>query len=275
MSFIQSDHVKVFPSTYRTEYLQGKYTSEENFVNIINSITDIKNYVLDWKFPILKVVINGYYFEVSLSSNVLPANMWLGIKVEQGDVNSNALVNFDDSSTTLDMNGTFRGLSSEISAEQPSTPSLDNYKYYWLRVTDSKGSWEVNKARINAESVKYDVNGSIKDEVDSKQDALTPGNGITIDNNVISIDNSNYKKLTSLANKGSNNKHVYFNSNGEAVASTADAGAPFTTSSAYNSTRVMYIKGGESKNGIRIFSSVNTPGSGDGELGDIWIKYTA
>ena len=74
MSYIQSDHVKVFPSTYRTEYLQGKYTSEENFVNIINSITDIKSYVLDWTFPVLKVVINGYYFEIRLSNQNLSPN---------------------------------------------------------------------------------------------------------------------------------------------------------------------------------------------------------
>lgn len=278
MSYIQSGNINVFPTTYRTQYLEGKYTSENNFVNILNSLTDIDSYVLgdiddngSWQSPWLRVVIHGYYFEIRMSS--LSANMWLGIKVERGAVHSNALVNFSDSSTTMDENNEFKGLSMEISATEPSYPESDYYDYYWLNVTDKNGKI-VNRVRLKADSIKYDNNNSVRQELDSKQDIMSAGNGIVIDNNITSIDPDEYKKLQSLNSKGSDTQFIYFNSSGEAVATRTTKGSAYTQSSAYGKSQATYTQDGVLKEGISIYASVNSPDNSQGKVGDLWFKYT-
>ena len=65
-NFYPSSNVDVFPSTNRVVYPQGKLTSENNFVNIINSITDYKSYVLNFSNKLLEVIIHGYYFKINV-----------------------------------------------------------------------------------------------------------------------------------------------------------------------------------------------------------------
>ena len=42
MSYYATNNVEVFPSAFRTTRPNGKFTSENNFINILNSLTDIE-----------------------------------------------------------------------------------------------------------------------------------------------------------------------------------------------------------------------------------------
>lgn len=243
MGYFDSKGVTVFPSVYRTLFTDGKFTSEQNFINILNSITDIDSYVLNSESNInqlseqatLKVVIHGYYFEISAKS--LPqskGNLYLAILVENADTSGKSLVDYENTKTTsLDSGGVFKGLFYNNS--KPSK-SEENYSHYFLQVTDNSGNL-INKVRLKADSIEYADGQSVTAELDSKQDTLktTTNSGIFIkENNEISIANGdgegvnktpNYKdRLDSLIDVGSGINPIYFNSNGLATPSSANVG---------------------------------------------------
>lgn len=282
----QSINVDVFPTTYRTKYLQGKYTSEENFVNILNSLTDNNSYVLSWENQVLKVVIHGYYFEIrQFTGSNLPSNLWLGIKIESGESNSNALVSFLTSSTTLDENDLFTGLYYVQSSTQPnislSPAEASNYTIYWLRVTDASGNINPYRVRFDADSIKYSEGVNVRDEfstilntLETKQDDLSAGDGLDLTNNTMSIKSSEMLKLNSLPGKGTALKPVYFNSSGQAVASNGNVGLSWAAMSGGYRSQWIYMQDGTLKSGTTMYASVSSPDDSVGNNGDIWIKYS-
>ena len=212
MSYIQSNNINVFPSAYRTDTLQGKWTNENNFVNILNSLIDVDSYVLSYVDNILKVVIHGYYFEIDVNLNSY-SDLWLVIRLEKGAEGSDALVRFDNGSPNgLDENNQFYGISLEET--DPSDKYETDYRYHYLKVQNAAAPGTViNKVRLSADSIGYDTYNTVKDELDSKQDTLTPGNGLTLtSDSQISIKDSDFAKLEGLNNKGANDTFVYFNS---------------------------------------------------------------
>ncbi len=293
MAYFSSDSVSVFPSTLRTKTFSGKYTSEQNFVNILNSITDIddftenKGYVLSYKNNVLKVVIHGYYFEItdSLLSTLSQGNLWLQIKVEKGIVNSNTLVSFDSTSvdldTDLDPASDFVGL--KYSTSEPADEVTENYAVYTLKAFENGRL--VNKVRLTADSIKYDDNYNVKEEIARKQHNLVEGDGITIsdidtstDTMTIGIEAEQFNKLNGLNRKGNNSKFVYFDDNGIAQASNVDAGHEFKIESkagiSYSVSRASYTTSGTLHSGVGVYASTNSPDRSIGENGDIWLKYT-
>ena len=69
-SFVESGNVKVFPTAFRTENSSGKYTNEENFIGIINSVIDNVHsdpyedgFIVSVNGTKLSVVIHGYLFQ--------------------------------------------------------------------------------------------------------------------------------------------------------------------------------------------------------------------
>lgn len=284
--YCDSSKINVFPSNYRTEFPSGKFTSEYNFVNILNSITDLKSYVLEWNSE-LKVVINGYYFEVQgyNKSEVIGSgikNIWLSIVVEDG---GNSLVRFNGEPQNLDQGGKFYGLSfTEIAP----TNVPRGTKLYTLQIL--KNGKECNKARLYADSIR--INGSdenLFDELKYKQyelsggskSASVPGQGIAeITNNrginYISIDDDEMNKLNGLKNKGSNTKFVYFNDKGIANTSNQTVGEGYTiddkASGKVHSSSAR-INLGEFVNGVTVWGSTKSPTNGEGKNGDIWLKY--
>ena len=122
MAYYKSTDVLAFPTTYRIYNVGGKYTSELNITNMLKAFIAGKSFVIDEsKAPSgytptsLKVVINGYYFEIAFSAfpdGKVPANLYLGIKVDA----SGYLVNIGDSSVNLDVNSDFTALAGNINS---------------------------------------------------------------------------------------------------------------------------------------------------------------
>ncbi len=112
--YFNSTYVTAFPTTYRIYNAGGKYTSELNITNMLKSFIQNKSFVIDKSDSILKVVINGYYFEISYSAfdqGNVPAYLYLGIRVENGYLVSNV-----DGSVNLDVGSEFTGLKYRINS---------------------------------------------------------------------------------------------------------------------------------------------------------------
>lgn len=66
--FYPSSNVAVFPSAYRQFNRSGKFTSEQNFTNMIKALAGKDSFVVDIitrdNEDYLAVVIDGYYFEI-------------------------------------------------------------------------------------------------------------------------------------------------------------------------------------------------------------------
>jgi hypothetical protein len=266
MANYSTTNVKVFPSTYRKQVPQGKYTSENNFVNILNSLTDIDSYVISADNGVLKVVIHGYYFEIS--NFVIEPNLWLGIKIESGN---NALVNFSKQSIDdLDSDNSFTGL--EYFTSEPSNEATDNYTCYYLRVI--KDSNIINKVKLTTDSIQVPSGKDLTDELDQKQYLLTNGQGIdTIDNNqnrVVKLTTTEYNKLSNLPNKGgssTSSKLFYFNEDGIAVNNDKlNVGSRGSGTSKIESQGV-YILDGTITAGQTFYASTDNPSGGN--KGDI------
>ena len=139
MAYYKSTDVLAFPTTYRIYNVGGKYTSELNITNMLKAFIAGKSFVIDEsKAPSgytptsLKVVINGYYFEIAFSAfpeSKVPANLYLGIKVDA----SGYLVNIGDSSVNLDVNSDFTALAGNINSAPSGCTST-------LKVTDNSGN---------------------------------------------------------------------------------------------------------------------------------------
>jgi hypothetical protein len=286
-----SGNVKVFPSTYRKLYPQGKYTSENNFVNILNSLTDIDSYVISADNDTLKVVIHGYYFEISnfKGNDNNWINIWLGICIESGN---NALVNYStqkvadltqitedekESLYTLDDDNGFTGLI--WSDGKPTSNSNNYYTYYFLQVSDEKGNI-INKVKLTTDSIKTNHKNDLTTELDRKQYLLKAGQGIAkITNNQdneneVGLNTTEYNKLSNLPNKGgssTSSKLFYFNEDGIAVNNDKlNVGSRGSGTSKIESQGV-YILDGTITAGQTFYASTDNPSGGN--KGDIWFKY--
>jgi len=290
-----SINVTVFPTTYRTKFLSGKYTSEQNFVNILNSITDYNSYVLDYRNSVLKVVIHGYYFEIG-NQNSLPANLWLGIIIESGESNSNALVAFDTkSSTDIDLNNEFKALVYETDKEDdPFTADPgENYRIYSLHVTDRNNNI-INKRRFKSDAITYEDRQAgvitVGEALDRKQNNLIVKgeSGLELDANTseLKINDTNLNRLNNLNNKGTpsggvgnrKQKLFYFNENGVAINSTENIGYLWKNETIGNintySSQPVYVLNGDITGGQVTYASINSPNNNIGKDGDIWFKYS-
>lgn len=290
-NFFKTANVDMFPSAYRKIETKGKYTSEENFVNIINSVVDYDRYVLSTEdsFPRepLKVVLHGYYFEIEgFSLNTYP-NLWVGIKVEQG---ANALVDFDTSSTTIDENvenGNFKGLAYTTDVNGFNVSDTTNYKYYTLQVS-SNGSL-VNQVKFSSNSIYYkgDRTRSVSSLLDGKQDKLTAGNGINsskLNNNEVALTKEFNDTLNSFFQNpsggvGSADQPVYVSTSGTMAALSSSSGVPQTSGSKnsvdYKYTQAALITQGHlMDSGVAFYASNGDPQQEVGKNGDFWFKYT-
>ena len=290
-NFFKTSDVEMFPSAYRAQATKGKYTSEENFVNIINSVVDKDCYVLSTLSTLennkpLQVVLHGYYFEIKGFSLSNFPTLYVAIKVEQG---ANAIVNFDTTSTTdtqIDVNNDFTGLAQSTS---PFTVTdTKDYKYYTLQV--SQGGSLVNQVRLSSNSIyfKGDPTKNLSSLLDGKQDDLTAGQGIDSDelaNNKIALTDEFNKTLVSFTGgKGSAIKPVYVNQQGEIVGLTSSSGLAQTSGSSnnvsYKYTQAALITdgnlmSGDTNGGVAFYASEGDPQSNVGKNGDFWFKYTA
>lgn len=107
--FYPSSNVAVFPSAYRQFNRSGKFTSEQNFTNMIKALAGKDSFVVDLiernNEDYLAVVIDGYYFEIKDNWQSLPQSLVLYIRVDNG-----YLVKVDDGTTTLDSGSNFVAL---------------------------------------------------------------------------------------------------------------------------------------------------------------------
>ena len=284
-----SDNVRVFPSAYRITKAEGKYNSEENFTNIINSIVDVDSYVISLSSNnTLKIVIHGYYFEIlnfTISSNEY-RNCWVAIRVEKGN---DALVNYTNGSINeLDSNSNyFEGLKVGTSESDLGIPqSSTDYAYYKLHVSEN-GSL-LNQVKFSSTSIYYkgDTGTTLSSKIDTKQDKLTAGNGIDsskLNNNTVELIPGYVTSLESMKSaKGSNTNPVYINSSGQVTpiggsSGTPQVNVPNKTNCKY--TQAALISGGQlSESGVRFYTSTFSPsdaGASDiGSNGDFWFKYS-
>ena len=300
-NFFSTESVDMFPSAYRVVSTKSKFTSEENFVNIINSIVDKDCYVLSLddtdEGPILKVVLHGYYFEIkdfNLSEN---PDFYVAIKVEQG---ANAIVNFNNNSvantqinngnivdTQIDVNGEFTGLA--YSKTPFGESDTNNYKYYKLQV--SQGGSLVNRVRLSSNSIYYkgDRTRSVSSLLDGKQNKLTAGNGIDSDklnNNKVALTDKFNNTLNSFfpnpSGVGSADQPVYVSTSGTMTALSSSSGVPQTSGSknnvAYKYTQAAlitqgHLMSGDTNGGVAFYASEGNPQPEVGKNGDFWFKY--
>lgn len=297
MSYL-SKNISVFPSTERYIYPQGKLTSENNFINILNSLKDYESYVLKWDLSgsisgsgTLKVIIHGYYFV--LKNFTLQPNQFLSIIVEEVDYGQ--LVSWNGANSQLDTGtgdtDTFTGIN-VTTQNKPDLPSglfdPQKYKVYSLQITDATGNI-INRYRFNSDSVYYKSyidspqegqdKRPLSQDLDARQYKLIAGNGIAaISNNyngynTVSINEEEMDKLDCLEGKGSKTRFVYFSTNGIATPTDASVGNGFSTNSNYSYTTDIYLNNGEIVQGRTVFMSKDDPSNSVGKLGDIWFKY--
>lgn len=287
MAYYNSSNVSVFPSAYRKVDTKGKYTSEYNFVNIINSIIDVDSYVLSTDTTlandhILRVVIHGYYFEIE--NFIKPTNkaLYLAIRVENNT--SNALVNFNNGSaaedTALDQGSEFTGL--YTGDTEPNTAAGEGYTIYTLQVCDFNGN--LNNVRLSTDSIFFDndKDSDLTGKINEKQNKLTTGNGLSLSNDstIKIIDNYNRTLASAVGGEGSSTQPVYVNSSGQFTALSGASGATQTNESyggiSYKYTQAALITSGTlQQTGTSFYASTGNPPSGVGRNGDFWFKYIA
>ena len=118
MSYIESNNIKVFPTTQRdqTNYPESKLMSESNIVNLSNRLTENQSYVisgLNYDGITLspgECVINGYYFKINNNITLTPGNnnfLYLKIKIDDNQLDGG------------DVNNEYRGLSVELLPYEP------------------------------------------------------------------------------------------------------------------------------------------------------------
>ena len=275
-SHYYSNKVRVFPSTNRYIYPQGKLTSENNFVNIINSITDYKDYVLDYANGVFKVIIHGYYFEVETS---IIANLYFSILIETTEYGQLVSWNSDGQ---LDSSGNFCGLATSINAPPQWPDWIDQahhntkYRMYSLNVTDGTSKL-INKWRFTTDASYFKGLRTLTDDLDKRQYKLKAGSGIAdisnnFGDNTVRINDTEMTKLNGLVNKGSKTTFVYFDNNGVAQPSDATVGGK-SNKNGVISTADIYLNGGTLTKGRTVYASTSDPSNTVGEVGDIWLKY--
>ena len=283
MGQFATNNVSVFPSSLRSERLEGKYNNEENFTGILTSITDRDSYVISKVDNDLVVVIGGYLFKLNIAGTGISINndLYLWICVE---TTRKTLVSSVDGGNVLDNSSGFTGI--QFGTSEPSGTVPQGCEWIILHVWEPGG--KISNWKFNSDSIIYNghEDRSLTAELDSKQDNLKTGFGLAIseipdeqERYTISISDSEKDKLESLSNKGSNDQFVYFDSNGKAVSSSIDKGKEYTapSGSAYVLTQATYTKAGVLKDGTTFYASQNAPTEFNniGNNGDIWFKYAS
>ncbi len=267
---LSSNSVKVFPSTYRVSELSGKYTSEKNFVNIINSFVDYKGttdgYTLSYSNSIIKFILHGYYFEATLDKSY--DNLWATIAVEK---ETGCLVNCSSGSIELDVASLFTGLNLSESATSISVAGCNIYSLQLL----SSGSL-VNKAKFSSDSVRYkETDDTISTILDGKQNSLSGkvSKPLVLNDGALSFDGSDYPKYSEQRSVGSAIQPVYTNDSGKITASGATVGSKGETSGTVVKSQAMIIQNGILTGGQAMYASTTNPTASDGNVGDLWLKY--
>jgi len=294
MNYFSKNSINVFPSSYRSAVSGGNFTSEKNFVNIINSIVDRDCYVLSTEQSLrkgepLRVILHGYYFEIKGFTLGSYPTFRVAIKVEKG---SYALVNIENSATQskdIDINNDFKGLAYVLSTDPFIESDTDYYDWYQLQV--SRDGQLVNKIRLSSDSVfdsSSDPNSlkSVSKTLSEKQNVVIAGNGIKgdannhlQDNKVELIDTYNGTLNSMKSGVGSSKRPVYVDSSGIVRYVNSDSGTSATNGTVngitYLKTQAALVKSGEfQSNGVSLYASIDSPPNNLGSNGDFWFKYT-
>ena len=298
-SYYNSDQVAMFPSTYRSREWNSKYTSERNFVNIINSVVDAQDgYVLSTEKSIrddrepLRIVLHGYYFEISDFVLDEDTSLYVAIRVENKFQGSHALVAFGSGAADpkiIDGNDMFYGLT--YSSEH--IDNLENsteYTYYQLHV--AQGGRLLHKARLSSNSIYFDdevtdSQRTVTDILNSKQGTLTNGNGIHISsNNQISLIDKYNSVLTSMTPQsgtvGDEYTPVFINHTGTTYTVQPISGSSGRARSSSSSGSTVYsytqaaliVDGSLTQDGVSFYASTGYPVNNIGKPGDFWFKYS-
>lgn len=247
--YYNSTKVVSFPVTYRTQTAGGKYTSEVNITNLLKTFIKNKSFVASYDNGMLKVVINGYYFEYKISQLLEHQNLYLYIRVING-----YLVNIDDGSVNLDSDGKFKGLAYCDGGTLPPVGS----DIFTLKVTDGEGNL-INTGFIP----------TITDENGNWYDFSKLINIFIVDNNDVYIDPHYIKDIAVTFNNftvGAAKKLVDNAGNG------ISKGKIGVTVGSNIEEQWIYFNNGIPKNGNKITISNSTPGSSAGVLGDFWFQ---
>lgn len=177
MLYTSSTNVKMYPSSFRGDNVEQSTTrlydvesrlaTEKNLTGYYSRIASKDSYIIDWDktSKVLKCIISGYYFELSLADFLARAsvssltNIYAHIKVENREVtvaiknttfSTGMLEAVDGNDTTLDIENEFKGLGlSENSTEAGVTASL-----HILTRADASSEWDapkLEKARFTTE----------------------------------------------------------------------------------------------------------------------------
>lgn len=309
---LKSNEVSVFPTAFRTYVLNGKYTNEQNFVNILNSIADYPvgdGFIANDKEPgsndPLLVVIHGYLFEIyNWTNNILENGKdtaWASIAVEDGAIAtaSNALVNYSNKSINLDSDGNFYGLS--ITDSKPSSTQEDfSGHIYSVQLYEGGRLCAKSFAKFNDNSIWVTKDGiQLKEKLDkvdteiSKLDTLTK-NGGTIDSwkqNKLSIAKDNYSQnFMQIKDTGNHTSTIGLTTTGgnslnslKSKGGTKDnptliifdgngVASNNTEATKGSVTQCVYVDKGVIKPGFKVWASTGNPTGGSN--GDVWFKYT-
>lgn len=168
MLYTSSTNVKMYPSSFRGDNVEQSTTklydvesrlaTEKNLTGYYSRIASKDSYIIDWDktSKVLKCIISGYYFELSLADFLASAgvssltNIYAHIKVENREVtvaiknttfSTGMLETVDGNDTTLDIENVFKGLGlSENSTEAGVTASL-----HILTRADASSEWDAPK----------------------------------------------------------------------------------------------------------------------------------
>ena len=307
-NYVSSSEIKVFPTAFRTEYLSGKYTNEENFIGILNSLTDNSihtdgsdGFIVSVNGKELVVVIHGYLFKIANYFELAGSgeDMWLAIRVETGANSSGALVDFDNASINLDTGGAnsnFIGLKA-LTNKPGSSYDKSGTTVYSLKVVEHGKICERNKMKFSTKSIAFedtsspisfnekisaiDAKDSEQDgELAKKQNILKPGNNsyIVANNNFDDNITLSQKAITALNSitkqpQGSANKPIYITANGEAAPITASIGKRKANENNAVVSQNVYFVDGAITAGYTVYASQNAPDNSVGQDGDFWFRY--
>lgn len=165
MAYLKSTQVKVYPSAYRgtndnNELYnpEAQLNTEFNITNLCNT-NQVKSYVLSWRNSILKCIINGYYFELTLDATTLAqfeTNIYATIKVLPANPAVDDSTNTQYAAYTLvpdtqtesgipsklddKASGNFIGITLNAELTNPTVTGVYNL---WILYKNNRGAWMV------------------------------------------------------------------------------------------------------------------------------------
>lgn len=168
MLYTSSENVKMYPSSFRGDNveqsttklydIESRLATEKNLTGYYSRIASKDSYVIDWNklSKVLKCIINGYYFELSLAdflsssdvsnltdiyAHIKVENRELTIAVKDTTFSTAMLETVDGNDTTLDIENIFKGVGlSENTTETGVTASL-----HILTRADANSEWSAPK----------------------------------------------------------------------------------------------------------------------------------